>query len=289
MTTTTAGVSVTGTNAVIGGATVDINVANLNADLTVGNGLSLVDATTTYDGSAAKTIKIEPSATAGYILSTVGGTPNTVAWVAPGSVTVNEVDPQVGALTDIYVPVWSTEADPDQLVNGLIQDNGTTVSVGGALSVSGTSTLTGNVDANGGLDVTGAALTAAAGVNFTGTGFGTVSTDNNVLTYNTGTGAVGYRPFAEEAIQVVNGSSITLAFGTNVFTSTAAPGTAFSLPSASGNAGKKLYVKRIGGANFSVSGGGAQIDGTTTPFALTNYQSYLFQTDGSNWYIIAFK
>ncbi len=81
----------------------------------------------------------DPAGVNGYALPIVRGTANQIlqtngagatAWVSPSALSVTEIDPQVSSATNNIIPKWNGTT----LVDGIMTDNGTSVSVAGTTS-----------------------------------------------------------------------------------------------------------------------------------------------------------
>jgi hypothetical protein len=108
--------------------------------------------------------------------------------------------------------------------------------------------------------------------------------DLKVLTYNSGTGAIGYKPDADNAIASLNTSTVLDAtYGSVLVSGT----TTITLPTATGIMGKKYIIKNIGTNVVTIATtGGQTIDGASSRTIGVQWQGLILQSDGSNWFIM---
>ena len=94
------------------------------------------------------TFQIGDPAGTGYVFPTARGTVNQIlqtdgvgvmSWVNPSALSVTETDPQVSSATNNTIPKWNGTT----LVDGIVTDNGTTVSVAGTTSTTNLQMTTG--------------------------------------------------------------------------------------------------------------------------------------------------
>lgn len=108
--------------------------------------------------------------------------------------------------------------------------------------------------------------------------------DLKVLTYNSTTGAIGYKPNADNAIVTLNSNTSLTANHGSVLVSGS---TTITLPTAIGITGKKYIIKNIGTDAVTVETTDAQtIDGASSRTIGVQWQGLILQSDGANWFII---
>jgi hypothetical protein len=213
------------------------------------------------------TFQIGDPAGTGYVFPVARGTLNQVLqtnatgvlnWVNPSALTITETDPQVASVTINNIPKWNGTA----LVDGIVTDNGTTVTIAGTTSTTNLQ-MTAGATANYFLqsDAIGNASWAAIPVN----------TVKPYVTTGATTGIYTIQ-LSEYTIRVFNAISEV------------------RLPSAVGNTGK-IYI--IIGSNtispkiLSTSGGNIYDDVTNTFINTINAnERYTVQSDGTDWIVI---
>lgn len=188
--------------------------------------------------------------TVGQLLRTDGA--GATSWVSAATV---ETDPQVSSATVNRMPKWNGTT----LVDGIVTDNGTTVTVAGTTSTTNFQMTTG--------------ATANYILRSDGTGNGSW-VDSNVKSYVTTGAATGIYAVSltEYTVRVFNGVSEV------------------RLPNAAGNTGK-IYViigsNTIGPKIFSTSGGIIYNDvGNVLITTLNANTRYTVQSDGTDWIVI---
>ena len=213
------------------------------------------------------TFQIGDPTTTGFVFPTARGTNGQVlqtdasgilSWVAPSSLTITENDPQVSSTTSNSIPKWNGTS----LVDGIVTDNGTTVTVAGTTSTTNFQ-MTAGATANYFLqsDATGNASWASI----------PVSTVNPYATTGAATGIYTVL-FTEYTVRVFNAVSEV------------------RLPNAVGNTGK-IYIiigsNTISSKILSTSGGTIYDDVTNSFINTINAnERYTVQSDGSDWIVI---
>jgi hypothetical protein len=142
-----------------------------------------------------------------------------------------------------------------------------------------------------------------------GNSFGTTANigtnDANALTLETNnserlriqsTGNVGINTTTPNSNMQVNGSFAlpirTVSVATNIAATdytvlvNSTGSVTIYLPTAVGISGRMYIVKRIGSGTVTVGSNGGLIDGAPTLSISTSYRGYIFQSNGTNWYII---
>ena len=188
--------------------------------------------------------------TVGQVLQTNGA--GATSWVSAATV---ETDPQVSSATVNRMPKWNGTT----LVDGIVTDNGTTVTVAGTTSTTNFQMTTG--------------ATANYILRSDGTGNGTW-VDSNVKSYVTTGAATGIYSVSltEYTVRVFGGVSEV------------------RLPSAVGNLGKIFIIIGSNGITnkvFSTSGGVIYNDVSNTLITtLQQNQRFMVQSDGTDWIVI---
>jgi trimeric autotransporter adhesin len=213
------------------------------------------------------TFQIGDPAGTGYVFPIARGTVNQIlqtngsgvmTWVNPSSLTISETDPQVSSATNNRIPKWNGTT----LVDGIVSDNGTTVSVAGTTSTTNLQ-MTSGATANYFLqsDATGNGSWAPIPVN----------TVKPYLTTGVLTGVYNVA-LTEYTVRVFNGVSEV------------------RLPNAAGNTGKVFIVigsNAITSKIFSTAGGILYDDVSNTIIsALNPNERYMVQSDGIDWIVI---
>jgi len=88
-----------------------------------------------------------------------------------------------------------------------------------------------------------------------------------------------------EYVQVSSISTTTTASGNSVYLCDCTSlGFTLTLPSATGNSGMRITIKKINSANtLTVATGGGNIDGASTKTLTTQYTFFTVVADGTNW------
>ena len=179
-------------------------------------------------------------------------------WVNPSSLSVTETDPKVSSATNNAIPKWNGTT----LIDGIVTDNGTTVTVAGTTSTTNLQMTTG-ATANYFLqsDASGNGSWAPIPVN----------TVKPYLTTGVLTG-VYIVPLTEYTVRVFNGVSEV------------------RLPDAALNTGKIFIIigsNTITSKIFSTAGGTIYDDVSNTTIATLNpNERYMVQSDGTDWIVI---
>jgi trimeric autotransporter adhesin len=228
------------------------------------NGTTLVDGIVTDNGTtvtvagttSTTNLQMTAGATANYVLQSDGTGNGT--WVNPSTLSITETDPQVTSVTNNTIPKWNGTT----LVDGIVTDNGTTVSVAGTTSTTNLQ-MTAGATANYFLqsDATGNAAWAPIPVN----------TVKPYLTTGVLTGVYNV-PLTEYTVRVFNGVSEV------------------RLPAATGNTGKVFIVigsNAITSKIFSTAGGIIYDDVSNAIISTINpNERYMVQSDGIDWIVI---
>jgi hypothetical protein len=181
-----------------------------------------------------------------------------LSWVAPSTLSITETDPQVSSVTNNRIPKWNSTT----LVDGIVTDNGTTVTIAGTTSTNNFQ-MTAGATANYFLqsDATGNASWAPIPI-------------NTVKPYTTTGVATGIYTISlsEYTVRVFNAVSEV------------------RLPNATVNTGK-IYIiigsNTISSKILSTSGGNIYDDVTNTFInTINSNERYTVQSDGSDWIVI---
>jgi hypothetical protein len=213
------------------------------------------------------TFQIGDPATTGFVFPTARGTNGQIlqtnaagilSWVAPSTLSITETDPQVSSVTNNRIPKWNSTT----LVDGIVTDNGTTVTIAGTTSTNNFQ-MTAGATANYFLqsDATGNASWAPIPI-------------NTVKPYTTTGVATGIYTISlsEYTVRVFNAVSEV------------------RLPNATVNTGK-IYIiigsNTISSKILSTSGGNIYDDVTNTFInTINSNERYTVQSDGSDWIVI---
>jgi trimeric autotransporter adhesin len=213
------------------------------------------------------TFQIGDPAATGYVFPTARGSVNEIlqtnasgvlSWVVPTSLTVTETDPQVSLATNNRIPKWNGTT----LVDGIVTDNGTSVTIAGSTSTTNLQ-MTAGATANYFLqsDASGNGSWAPIPVN----------TVKPYLTTGVLTGVYNVS-LTEYTVRVFNGVSEV------------------RLPDAAGNTGKIFIVigsNTITSKIFSTAGGLIYDDVSNTFISTLNpNERYMVQSDGIDWIVI---
>lgn len=210
------------------------------------------------------TFQIGDPAGTGYVFPIARGTVNQVLqtngvgvmnWVNPSSLSVTETDPQVSSATINSIPKWNGT----NLVDGIVTDNGTTVTVAGTTST------------------TNLQMTSGASANFVlqGDATGNASWVNPTV-----------KPYVTTGVSVGVYTLVLTEYTIRVFNSVSE----IRLPNAIGNAGKIYNIIGSNGIAPKIlsTGGGIIYDDVTNSFinTINPNERMTVQSDGADWIVI---
>ena len=205
----------------------------------------------------------DPTGT-GYVFPIARGTVNQIlqtngsgvmTWVSPSSLSITETDPQVSSATNNTIPKWNGTT----LVDGIVTDSGTTVSIAGTTST------------------TNFQMTAGA-------------TANHILQSNATGNATWVnptvKPYVTTGVAVGVYTVLLTEYTVRVFNGVSE----VRLPNATGNTGKVFIIigsNAITSKIFSTAGGIIYDDVSNAFISTLNpNERYMVQSDGIDWIVI---
>ncbi|OAZ04510.1 hypothetical protein [Flavobacterium succinicans] len=189
-------------------------------------------------------------------------------------INTNDLTVTTGKLKSTVNGISSLEVDVlGNAINGLTRLSGD-VKLGGTLSEATTITT----DATNTLALSGLAAS-------------TTATDDQIVVTSGAGNVLKTIPYAsvQGAISTKTASYTLLLKDESILVDTAAGDVTITLPAATGNAGKKYSVKKTSSDDNGVivASAGGTIDSVASIYGSVWLQGWVFQSDGTNWYIVS--